>query len=52
MQKNKKCKRPTKEKIIYQLGGNITEKEAEKILFQMEQFCELLLEQLNYGQKI
>ena len=52
MQKKKKCKRPTKDKIIYQLGGKISEEEAEKILNQMEQFCELLFEQLNDGQKI
>jgi hypothetical protein len=48
--KNKiNCKRPTKEKIIYQLGGKISEEEAERILNQMEQFCELLLEQIKNG---
>jgi hypothetical protein len=50
--KKKKCKRPTTEKIKYQLGGQVSDEQAEEILHQMEQFCELLLEQLDYGQKI
>jgi hypothetical protein len=52
VKKQDKCKKPTKEKIKYQLGGQISDDKAEEILHQMERFCELLLEQLNYGQKI
>lgn len=52
MKKQDKCKKPIKEKIKYQLGGQVSDSQAEEILQQMEQLCELLLEQLNYGQKI
>jgi hypothetical protein len=52
VKKQDKCKKPTIEKIKYQLGGQISDNQAEEILLQMEQLCELLLEQLNYGQKI
>lgn len=50
--KNEKCKRPTTEQLINQLGGKISEEEAEQLLNQIEQFCELLYEHIKNGQKI
>ena len=45
--KIEKCKRPTTKQIINQLGGQISDEQAEEILILMERFCELLFEQLH-----